>query len=185
MQMAIAILGLATLLTGVSGDNLVQNPGFESGQLDPWAVAAGTWQVTDVDAHSGAFAAQTGDGTVYQPFAPIRTDEVTVVSFWIKATSPPPGPAEPFAYYSLDMYDDEGIPLLGAVPIPALSGDWEYWELTPSPRADHWLRGITIGTAGATGLLLDDVRVITAPEPAALAMIGLGALTLIRRRRRR
>ena len=135
-----------------------------------------------------AFAATTTDGgIIYQQFGPIRAGEVVKVSFWIKATDPQIDLYGPFAYYSLDMYDEGGWPIVGAVPIPAISLDWQYWEITPPAVSTHWLQGITIGSAGGE-LLLDDVEVISAvdaPEPASLATLALGAIALLRRRTKR
>jgi len=187
MQATAALLSLMALFASPSGQNVLPNGGFEAGTIEPWTVAGGTWQVTDQQPHCGAFAATTTDGGIlYQRFGPIRADEVVKISFWIRATDPQIDLDGPFAYYSLDMYDEQLGPLVGAVPIPAISLDWQYWEITPPAVSTHWLEGITIGSAGGR-LLLDDVEVISAvgaPEPASLATLALGAIVLLRRRRR-
>ncbi len=87
--MAIAAIGI--LSAGASAQvNVLENPGFESGDLDPWFQlfdfgGAEDWNVTDADANSGSFSTTNlGNKLIVQQFEPIPTSAVLEVSAWVK-----------------------------------------------------------------------------------------------------
>jgi hypothetical protein len=82
------VLGLVIgAATGV-GQNVLVNPGFESGTLSPWyedfTGGPESWHVTTAQSHSGSNAATcVGNNRIRQDFAATPTDQITEVSFWI------------------------------------------------------------------------------------------------------
>jgi hypothetical protein len=60
MSMLRGMWGLLLLGSVAVAQNIVQNPGFESGSFSPWVVNGSRWEVSTVSAHTGTFGADTG-----------------------------------------------------------------------------------------------------------------------------
>jgi hypothetical protein len=74
----------------------------------------------------------------------------------------------------------------GTVPV---DGGWHSinLEYTPTPAVDGHTIGIGFGAAGTTGLhylYYDNAVVSVIPEPSSVALLGLGGLGMLLRRRR-
>lgn len=172
---------------------LVNNPGFESGQLSPWVPGRDfsdgeDWGVTAADAHSGAFAATAvGNKELRQDFAAVPTSEVAEVSFWLRH---PQGARIAF----VDLFYSDGTD--SGFVVSTRTDGWEFFDVTDRLAPDRALSGLGVfgylelGTT-ADRTFLDDVTVRTAdvvpvPEPSglALAATGMFAAAVVFRRRR-
>jgi hypothetical protein len=97
------------------GANLLQNSGFESGLLSPWAVGRNfcfspcvPWEVVQVGPFAGAFdGGDTGNIEVVQNFTPTSTSSLTKVGIWDRH----PAGSEPTAadFFYTDGTDDEFV----------------------------------------------------------------------------
>ena len=191
---AIAAALLAAPATGATV-NLIANPGFETGALAPWFNGDDAsnpfgprepWNVTADDAHSDRFSAQAVDNyEIRQNFAPVAVGDVTQLSFWLRHPNEPAGSvAAVYFYYAGAAFGDVAVALT--------SGDgWEYFDLTSELDAGETLTGFGVygytgGSSDVERVRLDDVSILVAavPEPAALALFGLGALGIAAARRR-
>lgn len=60
MSMLRGVWGLLLPGSVAMAQNIVQNPGFESGSFAPWVVNGLSWQVSTYLPHTGTFGAETG-----------------------------------------------------------------------------------------------------------------------------
>lgn len=183
MFLAVGAASVLLAATPVLGDNILVNPGFESGGMDPWYQDADfggpeDWNVTSAEAHTGTYSA-TDDGNkrIRQDFAAIPTEDITEISLWLKQ---PEATIASIHFFYSDGSDDQGgiLNLLGT--------DWEFFDVTNQLAPGKELTGFAIwgymgGPKGPDRTYLDDVRVI--PEPAMLSLLVLGGLAMARRRR--
>jgi len=93
-----------------------------------------------------------------------------------------------YTYFWGDEYDTSGELLLKGGTLLDSGGDrwtdgWELWCIEPNPEFEAW--GVNFQFSDAT-VTLKSLHIETAciPEPATIALLGLGALSLIRRKRR-
>ena len=175
----------AVLSTSSFAVNLLSNAGFESGGLGPWFQARDfggpeNWNVTGTDFNSGAFSAtDVGNKELRQDFAPTLTSLITEISVWIK------NPDTQINFISFHYSDfTEGGQL-----VSARSASWEHYDVTSSLDAGKTLVGIGLwgylgGSAAEDRSFYDDAVVNSSvPEPATMAVLGLGVAALLRRRR--
>ncbi len=193
---ALCICFAALFLTGTpaTADNVILNPGFESGSLSPWfqghdLTGIEDWNVTSADAHSGTFSAtDVGNTEIRQNFVPVATDAITEASFWAKH---PDSRDRILAYdfFYTDGTDDEFL-------VFTSDTRWDFFNVTanlvPGKMLDGFsIFGITRGRSTLGRTYFDDV-IINAdpavPEPGSIALLfgmGLtGAGFLMTRRRR-
>ena len=171
---------VAALFTGAFGQNLVQNPGFETGSVTPqWTIvfASAFFAVSNFNAHTGTFALQYGSTD------PNNQDEIRqtiatmagasyIVSFW--------------GFQNGGREEDSNMKVsFGGVAV--LNG-----QLT-----DAYAQYSAVIVASGTSTVLDvkgynipafaytdDFSVTPVPEPATILAISTALALLVSRRRR-
>jgi len=168
------VAGICMIAGQAAGQNLLVNPGFETGDLDPWFPNAGAPFVSDDEAHTGSFsAAALGSDSIRQNFDPIPASDITEVSLWVKRAG---GPFNSFTFY----YDD-GSSENGLINAVGDGDDWMFFDITGELNPDKNLSGFSIFGTGPGPAFLDDFTITPAPSSAAL--LALGGLAATRRRR--
>ncbi len=85
MRLATMFLITMVVFTGAYGAQveLLDNPGFEDGFLDPWATDG--WVLDDTDPHDGTYCvfADT-DYYIEQSFDPIDVVDITSITYWVQ-----------------------------------------------------------------------------------------------------
>ena len=125
LALLLAIVGPAQR---VSAGNILVNPGFESGSLSPWVQTNDfggpiDWFASSGDAHSGSFSAvDDGNKLLTQSFAPVATNSITEVSFWMR--HPDNGGAPAFVNF---VYSDNSS---GGGTVFSSTIDWEFFNVT-------------------------------------------------------
>lgn len=175
MKSVLAFLGVLGAC-GAFGINIVQNPGFETGELAPWISEqtpepGDPWVISNLS-HSGAFSATVeSDETIVQHFADIDTNTIVGVSFWLRNTD--------MQEAGVNLHYSDGT--LSPFVAYLSSLGWEYFDLTRVLQRDKRLSWIQIyGHVYAprpNTTYLDDVAVEVVPEPVSL--FSLGTLTLL------
>jgi hypothetical protein len=187
---AILLAILAAQGSYARAENILQNPGFESGQMAPWfedQVFDGNeaWHVTSADAHSGLFGATAvGDRSIRQNFEPIPAIYISQIGFWLR--QPSVGP--PIA-------DSGGIAVRFHFPQGPITffqnttNTWKFYDVTEFLPQNETLIGISIFGYGDTfggenRTYLDDLTINAIPEPAIFLPVTSLLIILGRRVRR-
>ncbi len=156
-----------------SAQNIVQNPGFETGATAPWTVVNGG--VGD-EAHTGSNAAYLGfplSGTPSSLSQSLATVPGTAysVSFWLRGR-------QGGNSFSASFGDTV---LVSSTNLPP----FEYTQFTYAATATASTTVLRFDFLDRLNACrIDDVSVTPVPEPASMAALGLGALGLLRRRKR-
>jgi MYXO-CTERM domain-containing protein len=195
---AIAIAATAT--SAIAGIELTTNGGFEAGDTSGWEsfpTPNSTFNITG-DSNSGSFAAEVfnndeASGAVVKQ-ANIGIGQVTAgqevtISFAAKGEGAIGGVAFAEFFSEIDGGGVSSSELLGGAPL-SLTSDWQTFTYTVFAGPDV-SGGITLQFAAVTGadqgsvsvLFLDDVSVSIVPAPAGVALLGMGGLVAMRRRR--
>jgi PEP-CTERM motif len=190
-------VGLGLLLGGqVRAGNLIVNPGFETGDFTGWTVVHNSNGVLGIKvysgtlgglpvAHTGTYAAIFGNyyehpDSIYQD-VPTLSGQSYQIEFWLENTGGPQN--------SFDV-SWGGISLL-SLQNSSVFGYTEY-TFTESASASATTLEFS-GTQTPAAYCLDDVSVVpmgaSVPEPASIALFGIGAVgamgyTYARRSRR-
>jgi len=172
-KVALAVIVCACAGTAIA-QNVLVNPGFETGAHSPWFADSGSPFVTNTEAHSGLFsnAGFSGD-SIRQNFAPIPAATITEVSLWVKRLG---GAFDQYSFY----YDDNTT---GTFLINDIGGgdDWKQHILTSNLDLGKNLTGFSIfGTTNGPAYM-DDF--IITPAPGAASLLALGGIIAGRRRR--
>jgi|SRR5579871_5826743 len=176
----------AAFATGAFAQNLVNNPGFETGDLTGWTVnhAGGFSGVgtSPGSPHSGSYslylgATSSGDAEDISQSITTVTGAQYLVSFWAYDEY---GANDPAAGLNVTF---GGNSVFGGIPNPSTyaqySGTFTATGTSTTLDVNGWETSAYIN--------VDDISVtrVQTPEPASMAVLGLGALALIRRRRNR
>ena len=179
---AVASISLMAVATA-HADNLLGNPGFESGVLYPWFQApfgdpSGVdWAVSSVDAHSGNFSAvDIGNKELREDIGVPSGAMVTQVSFWMRH------PNLSFAPAAVDFFYSDATSV--QFTVFSSSTDWQFFDVTSHLDTSKTLVGFGVfGYSAGLGnevTRLDDLAIsASVPEPsiwglllAGLAMAG-------------
>jgi hypothetical protein len=166
----VAVLASAAL--SARAQNLVMNPGFETGDFTNWTLSGDTsfCSVSTIMPHSGNFAARLGpsgsDGFLDQTITTV-VGQAYAVDFWLAVDSFTPNDfSASFAgntFYS--VVNDAGHPYIDiSATITATSTSSLLHFAFFDPPA-YWN--------------LDDITVVAVPEPGTVGLIALGALGLV------
>ena len=184
MKQTLAIaLGVLTLAGAQAHANLVQNPGFETGDFTDWTKGSPASfgygsLVHSADPHSGTFSAflEAAPGTAsLSQVIPVTAGDVYDVSFWLATVS---GDGSSFgAYFG-------GAQLLSGADSGAGYNEYNYTGLAAGTGV------LSFSFARGDAFELDDISVmdvtpVGVPDAASTAgLLGLGLAGLLALRRR-
>jgi hypothetical protein len=136
--------------------NILQNPGFETGELPPWTT--NNWSVTDADAASGDYCAEDfGNYWIRQDFDAIDVSGINSITLW--AMQPEAAISAVDLFYSETDFDEFLI-----FPV----ADWSLFDVTAELRAAGSLVAIRVfgysgGPPGPDHTLIDDIAIDAQP----------------------
>jgi hypothetical protein len=176
-----AVLAAAVLVAPASAGNILVNPGFESGVLDPWyqKVDYGgpeNWNVTTADFHSGMYSAtDRGNKLLAQDFDPVSVEDILEASLWIRNVDASIN-AIYFEYSDLSTQEEL---------LFHSNSNWNYWDMTAYLQPGKEL--ISFGIYGVSGgeterTYVDDWVLDVIPGPGGLVVLSVGLLCARRRR---
>ena len=204
MKTTASIAALALIAGAANGQlELTTNGDFEAGDTSGWEsfpTGDSSFDVTAdaADVFAGEFSGvlgnvATGSAAVIKQ-ANIGIGQVmpgmdVEISFWAKATNEVGGVNFAEFFSELDGGGTSSNEILGGGPLFAGS-DWTFFSFSTTAGADV-SGGITLQFTATTGanigstseIFLDDVSVQIIPAPSSAALLGLGGIAAIRRRR--
>ena len=185
----LALAWTALVVPSALAENILANPGFETGELPPWFQDANfspgepeDWHVTGADAHSGAFSATVvGNKSIRQDFGPVPTDDITELSFWLKQ------PEFSSAFSHVDLFYSDASSDGGPCLAPFDAEGWAFCDMTSLLDPGNNLVGFHVfgyegGGAAEDRTFLDDATIETEariPGPGALLLLGAGLVMLV------
>jgi len=199
---AVAVAGLAGSAVAQLGPELTTNGGFEAGDLSGWDdqfVAPGTFGLTN-DAASGTFAAELANfapvsGAVIKQanigIGMVNPGDVLQISFSAKGSFAVGGVLFAEFFSEIDGGGVSQSEILGGGPL-FVADQADYVDFTFQAVAGPDVSGgVTLQFAAVTGgdaassavAFIDNASVRVIPTPGAAAVLGLGGLAAMRRRR--
>jgi len=183
--------------------DLAENGGFETGDTSGWQDLTGPTQpftVESTDPFAGSFNGQI-ENTVEGTAAVVKQAnkgaglavggaEVTV-KFWARGPAAEGGVHFAELFSELDGGGTSKSEILGGAPLFPDAQVWTPYEFVTTLGPDV-SGGVTLQFAAVTGanpaststLEIDNVSIETIPEPASMALLGMGGLAMLARRRR-
>jgi len=181
MGLCAAVLLLVLVPRVAPAANILVNPGYETGVLNPWSQISDlggptNWTVTNTEAHTGTYSAtDQGNKLVAQYFTPVPTSDISLASVWVK--NPNSLYNAIYLEYSDSTYNSG---------LFATTGSWQYVDFTSWLASGKSLTAVGVWgyVAGGTDerTYVDDWVVDAVPEPASLTLLAM-ALLVGRRRR--
>lgn len=185
-------IALAGLMSSAAFGQIV-NGGFETGSLSGWTIEGTNPapSVTSTAPHSGSFAAllgtdaggePLGDGSMFQAFA---VGAGGTLSFWHQDFT-----TDTISFDWQDAYirSSTGTVLQTIFHLCDNTNGYVQTTVNMAPYAGQTVQLAFLvhqdGFGDDTSMRIDDVTYTPVPEPASMAVLGLGALAMIRRRRK-
>jgi hypothetical protein len=154
-------VGVSPILRGpaaqerlLDSHELLQNPGFESGSMNPWETT--DWIVTTTYPHSGTYCAcDIGNYSIMQWVDTTPASQVQSVTFWTRQPDQPAAQAYDF------MYSDGSYEEFGNSP----TANWQQFDVTSQLNRGKSLVGFRIwgysgGGPGPDSSYIDDVSIL-------------------------
>ena len=162
--------------------NLFDNPGFETGALDPWhnTYSYGgyvPWHVTSDVVHTGSYSAVAqGEIRLQQDISPTPASEIEEVSFWLAFSEGSLWTVPYFCY--ADGTSNGWIEF-------NFTTDWAYHNVTSHLDRGKTLTGFGISSSWnlPAWVYFDDAVISVVPEPATFTTLCVGAMLLSKGRR--
>ncbi len=197
---AVVLALTAGAATSLAGLELTTNGGFETGDTTGWSyfpTPASTF-MADIDAFSGSFSGRLenlteGSAAVIKQanigIGDVSAGDEVTISFWAKGANGVGGVNFAEFFSEIDGGGVSATEILGGAPL-FVTDQWEFYSFTTFAGPDV-SGGVTLQLTATTGavigstslLYVDNVSVSVVPTPASAALLGLGGLAAIRRRR--
>ena len=165
-------------------NNVLVNPGFETGLLAPWTndndfCAGCTWSVDAADAHSGTYSAVVdGNRLLLQTFAPIPVSSISALNFWARHPNSLNGDAMAVWLGYSDSTNEEALRSTS-------DSNWTYFDVLNELDSGKSLTSFGVyGNSGAIARFDDAVLNAGVPEPSAWLLLVTGVAWPVLRRRR-
>ena len=204
MLKKLVVLVMILSVVAVAQANLLDNPSFEDnggGGSHPWwwggtdDLGAQNWMDGEVfQAHSGEWLAAvmhwsgTGTGNFYQDNIAVSENTDYVYTMWAKRDG-----SAWVGTYNMTVEWYGGANLLGESTLDITAGitdtEWNQFSLDATSMAGSdnacvMIEFVDVGTDWTNGCgKFDDASFAEVPEPATMALLGLGGLALLRRKR--
>jgi hypothetical protein len=200
---AFAFALLATLSSTANAVELTSNGGFETGTFAGWTqFPSGPNQfITNVNPASGVFASEINN-TILASNSLIKQanlgigivtpGQLITISFSARGSFADGGVAFAEFFSEKSGGGTSKSEILGGGPLTLHPTNWTNFNFTTTAGTDV-SGGVTLQLGAATGaastsmshVFYDNASVTVVPEPATYAVLGIGALALIRRRKNR
>jgi hypothetical protein len=183
MNYKLGFLGLGLLgAIGQASANILINPGFEAGNMSGWTTSAFT--ATNNDSHTGSWSTLGfGNVNLEQDFAPTLGSDISEVSVWVKQ----PNLSNFFFAFDIMYSDSSYDETLGSGSGAATWTKFDFTSLVNTSKTVTGIRGWGYSAGGTNDVTWYDdfvVNTSTVPEPASFAVLGIGAMVLLRRRKK-